>query len=131
MRPPRASSFSHGEKGRAAARDEGVRPIDRPDPPHPGPLPCGEREQSCAVCKVPRFTDVCSCGWFEAGADMNEVPKNLSRMERIAAATPDGAARRIRSLSDRAIAWIFIAPTVILLLAINIFPLIWAIRLSF
>jgi multiple sugar transport system permease protein len=39
--------------------------------------------------------------------------------------------RRVRSLSDRAIAWIFVTPTIILLLAINIFPLIWTIRLSF
>jgi len=39
--------------------------------------------------------------------------------------------RRLRGLSDRAIAWIFIAPTILLLLAINIFPLIWTIRLSF
>ena len=39
--------------------------------------------------------------------------------------------RRLRGLSDRAIAWIFIAPTIALLLAINIFPLIWTIRLSF
>ena len=38
---------------------------------------------------------------------------------------------RIRGLSDRAIAWIFVAPTIILLLAINIFPLIWTIYLSF
>ena len=37
----------------------------------------------------------------------------------------------MRGLSDRAIAWLFIAPTIILLLAINIFPLIWTIRLSF
>ncbi|WP_457941407.1 carbohydrate ABC transporter permease [Mesorhizobium sp. 10J20-29] len=29
------------------------------------------------------------------------------------------------------VAWIFIAPTILLLLAINIFPLIWAIQLSF
>jgi len=36
-----------------------------------------------------------------------------------------------RGLSDRAVAWLFIAPTILLLLAINIFPLIWAIRLSF
>ena len=36
----------------------------------------------------------------------------------------------IRGLSDRAIAWIFVAPTIALLLAINIFPLIWTIRLS-
>ena len=40
-------------------------------------------------------------------------------------------ARRLRGLSDRAIAWIFISPTIILLLAINIFPLCWAIYLSF
>ena len=37
----------------------------------------------------------------------------------------------MRGLSDRAIAWLFIAPTVLLLLAINIFPLIWTIYLSF
>src|SRR6185295_4397648 len=47
-RSPRASSFSHREKGRAAARDEGLWPIDRPEPPHPGPLPSGEREQNRA-----------------------------------------------------------------------------------
>ena len=40
-------------------------------------------------------------------------------------------ARRVRGLSDRAIAWLFIAPTIVLLLAINIFPLIWTIQLSF
>lgn len=49
----------------------------------------------------------------------------------VAKATPHSMARRIRGLSDRAIAWIFIAPTILLLLAINIFPLIWTIRLSF
>src|ERR1700756_4594882 len=38
---------------------------------------------------------------------------------------------RGRGLSDRAIAWLFVAPTIALLLAINIFPLIWMIRLSF
>ena len=37
----------------------------------------------------------------------------------------------MRGLSDTAIAWLFIAPTIILLLAINIFPLIWTIYLSF
>src|SRR5215510_7860483 len=41
------------------------------------------------------------------------------------------AAKRVRGLSDRAIAWLFVAPTIALLLAINIFPLIWMIRLSF
>ena len=39
--------------------------------------------------------------------------------------------RYARGLSDRTIAWLFIAPTIALLLAINIFPLIWMIRLSF
>ena len=42
-----------------------------------------------------------------------------------------GLARAVRGLSDRAIAWMFIAPTIALLLAINIFPLIWTIHLSF
>lgn len=48
-----------------------------------------------------------------------------------ARATPAPVARRIRGLSDRAIAWLFVAPTIFLLLAINIFPLIWTVRLSF
>ncbi|MGA9254891.1 MAG: sugar ABC transporter permease [Roseobacter sp.] len=50
---------------------------------------------------------------------------------RAASATPVRVARKIRGLSDRAIAWIFVAPTIFLLLAINIFPLIWTINLSF
>jgi len=50
---------------------------------------------------------------------------------RAACATPQRVARKIRGLSDRAIAWIFVGPTIFLLLAINIFPLIWTIRLSF
>ena len=37
----------------------------------------------------------------------------------------------MRGLSDRWIAWIFVGPTMLLLLAINIFPLIWTIKLSF
>jgi multiple sugar transport system permease protein len=51
--------------------------------------------------------------------------------EAAARATPVPLASRVKGLSDRAIAWIFIAPTIMLLLAINIFPLIWAIYLSF
>jgi multiple sugar transport system permease protein len=39
--------------------------------------------------------------------------------------------KSVRGISDRVIAWIFIAPTIFLLLAINIFPLIWTIYLSF
>jgi multiple sugar transport system permease protein len=62
---------------------------------------------------------------------MNDTLSTSSLLTRAATATPVRAARRVRGLSDRAIAWLFIAPTVILLLAINIFPLIWTIRLSF
>ncbi|MEL7229667.1 MAG: sugar ABC transporter permease, partial [Pseudomonadota bacterium] len=54
-----------------------------------------------------------------------------TQMDRVAAATPPRVARKIKGLSDRAIAWIFVAPTIFLLLAINIFPLIWTIQLSF
>jgi multiple sugar transport system permease protein len=49
----------------------------------------------------------------------------------MAGSTPAGVAARIRGLSDRAIAWLFIAPTILLLLAINIFPLVWTVYLSF
>ena len=52
-------------------------------------------------------------------------------IDRLAGSTPVPVARSIRGLSDRTIAWIFVAPTIFLLLAINIFPLIWTIRLSF
>ncbi len=48
-----------------------------------------------------------------------------------ASAAPPRLQRGLRGLSDRAIAWLFIAPTMILLLAINIFPLFWTIYLSF
>lgn len=48
-----------------------------------------------------------------------------------ALATPPVIAGRMRGLSDRAIAWTFITPTILLLLAINIFPLIWTVYLSF
>ncbi|MDP1730936.1 MAG: sugar ABC transporter permease [Devosia sp.] len=45
--------------------------------------------------------------------------------------TPRRLAKKVEGLSDRAVAWLFIAPTMALLLAINIFPLFWAIGLSF
>jgi multiple sugar transport system permease protein len=51
--------------------------------------------------------------------------------EALARKTPLKAAYRIRGLSDRWIAWTFISPAIVLLLAINIFPLFWAIYLSF
>jgi multiple sugar transport system permease protein len=62
--------------------------------------------------------------------DMTQQPLS-SAIERVAMATPAPLARRVRGLSDRALAWIFITPTIVLLLAINIFPLIWTIYLSF
>jgi len=52
-------------------------------------------------------------------------------VNRVARATPVRIARKIRGFSDRAIAWIFVGPTIFLLLAINIFPLIWTVNLSF
>ncbi len=48
-----------------------------------------------------------------------------------AVAAQTSVRRRLRGLSDRALAWLFITPTIVLLLAINIFPLIWTIYLSF
>ncbi|WP_299966489.1 sugar ABC transporter permease [uncultured Roseobacter sp.] len=57
---------------------------------------------------------------------MTETP-----LTHAARATPPSVARKIKGLSDRAIAWIFVGPTIFLLLAINIFPLIWTINLSF
>ena len=51
--------------------------------------------------------------------------------DKAARATPPGMAKKLRGFSDRTIAWLFISPTIILLLAINIFPLIWAVKLSF
>jgi multiple sugar transport system permease protein len=55
----------------------------------------------------------------------------IALVERLATGTSPRLATRVTGLSDRAIAWLFISPTILLLLAINIFPLIWAIRLSF
>ena len=52
-------------------------------------------------------------------------------IDRAARATPPSVARRVRGVSDRMLAWIFVAPTIFLLLSINIFPLIWTINLSF
>lgn len=54
-----------------------------------------------------------------------------SAMKRVVQATPPAMAQKVKGLSDRAIAWIFVAPTIVILLAINIFPLLWTIYLSF
>ncbi len=52
-------------------------------------------------------------------------------IDKVADKTPVRVARKIRGLSDKAIAWLFVGPTIVLLLAINIFPLIWTVYLSF
>ena len=52
-------------------------------------------------------------------------------IDKLAQVTPSPVASKVKGLSDRTIAWIFVAPTIFLLLAVNIFPLIWTIRLSF
>ncbi len=62
---------------------------------------------------------------------MNRLESLAGVGSRAAAATPPGLAKRVRGLSDTAIAWLFITPTMLLLLAINLFPLIWTIQLSF
>src|SRR5689334_1151381 len=62
---------------------------------------------------------------------MSEQPTTMSMADKIITATPTPVAARIRGLSDKGIAWIFVGPTIVLLLAINIFPLIWTIYLSF
>lgn len=51
--------------------------------------------------------------------------------DKIAQKTPDGVSKHVQGLSDKKLAWLFVSPTIILLLAINIFPLIWTIYLSF
>jgi len=62
---------------------------------------------------------------------MNGTNATRTLVDRRAMRTAAPAARPARGLSDRSIAWLFILPTMALLLAVNIFPLIWAIRLSF
>ena len=62
---------------------------------------------------------------------MTESATRTTVADRMAGSTPAGVAVRIRGLSDRAIAWLFVAPTILLLLAINIFPLLWTVYLSF
>jgi multiple sugar transport system permease protein len=53
-----------------------------------------------------------------------------SPIDRAAAKTPDGSQAHPRAFGSHH-RWIFVAPTIFLLLAVNIFPLIWTIRLSF
>ena len=46
-------------------------------------------------------------------------PMKNSPIDRLAAATPAPIARRVRGMSDRTIAWLFVAPSIFLLLAVN------------
>src|ERR1700688_3660894 len=62
---------------------------------------------------------------------MNDRTDMSTLAARAVARTPRRLALRFRGMSDRTIAWLFITPTVLLLLAINIFPLLWTIQLSF
>ncbi len=60
------------------------------------------------------------------------ITSSIDRLaDRAAGATPPQMRHTVRGLSDRGIAWLFIAPTIVLLLAINIFPLLWTLYLSF
>ena len=52
-------------------------------------------------------------------------------IDKLVQKTPSGVSSRVRGLSDKKLAWLFVGPTILLLLAINIFPLIWTIYLSF
>src|SRR5271169_1394797 len=62
---------------------------------------------------------------------MTAIIHSDSPADRVGAQTAFPALKRVRGLSDRTIAWLFVTPTIALLLAINIFPLLWMIRLSF
>lgn len=62
---------------------------------------------------------------------MNDQQAQLGLAGRVAVSTPLQLRAAIRGFSDRTIAWLFVGPTIALLLAINIFPLIWTIYLSF
>ncbi len=62
---------------------------------------------------------------------MSAMTQSDISIDRIAPQAKSRPVRQVRGLSDRTIAWLFVMPTIALLLAINIFPLIWMIRLSF
>ena len=52
-------------------------------------------------------------------------------IDKLVQKTPSSVSSRVTGLSDKKLAWLFVGPTILLLLAINIFPLIWTIYLSF
>ncbi len=62
---------------------------------------------------------------------MNDASAMAMASPAAAATGTRASAVRRRTLSDRTVASLFITPTIVLLLAINIFPLVWTIYLSF
>jgi multiple sugar transport system permease protein len=73
----------------------------------------------------------CNAPGFPRGLSVNRTVTSSEASAKRAQAGPAHKLVAARGLSDRAIAWLFIAPTMILLLALNIFPLIWTVYLSF
>ena len=73
-----------------------------------------------------------SCDFVPARGqtEMSEIVGVRSILQ-TAPAEAMGDRKRLSGVSDRWLAWFFIGPTILLLLAINIFPLIWTIYLSF
>jgi multiple sugar transport system permease protein len=63
-------------------------------------------------------------------AEMSEVAESPAILRTSSQDVP-ALRGKLNSVSDRMLAWWFIGPTILLLLAINIFPLIWTIYLSF
>jgi multiple sugar transport system permease protein len=69
-----------------------------------------------------------------SASGLTDAMNDLSASSRItdgAVPVRPATVRRIRGLPDKALSWLFITPTMVLLLAINIFPLVWTIYLSF
>ena len=48
---------------------------------------------------------------------MSEQPAHIGLADKIAVSTPRPLAVKIRGLSDRAICWLFVAPTIVLLMS--------------
>ncbi len=62
---------------------------------------------------------------------MTQTQSTSALADDAAVAAPAALGRQAQGMSDRAVTWLFVGPTIALLLAINIFPLLWTIYLSF
>ena len=62
---------------------------------------------------------------------MTQTQSTTTLADDAAVAAPAALGRQAPGMSDRAVTWLFVGPTIALLLAINIFPLLWTIYLSF